>query len=50
MIRNKDSMQIEIRERMRDGDGSVEILHVFKQEEFLGKVRLFAKIKINPGW
>ena len=49
MIRKENEMQKEIREKMRDGDGSVEILHIFKQEEFTGKVRLFAKVKLGPG-
>lgn len=49
MIRRVDDMDIEIREKMRGGDGSVEIMHVFKKNEFKGKVRLFAKIKISTG-
>lgn len=37
----------EIRTRMRDGTGEVEILHIFKKEEMKGKARLFAKIRLK---
>ena len=33
MIRKKAEMEREVRERMRDGTGVVEILHVFRQKE-----------------
>ena len=49
MSRLENEMDKEIRNKMRDGDGSVEIMHIFKQDDFKGKVRLFAKLKINPG-
>jgi len=34
----------EIREKMRGGSGSVEIVHIFKKDELMGKARLFARI------
>ncbi len=49
MIRQGVSMKSEIRERMRDGTGSVEILHVFSKEDLRGKARLFARIGIGAG-
>ncbi|AEV68877.1 cupin domain-containing protein [Acetivibrio clariflavus] len=49
MIKRADEMVKEIKEQMRGGKGSVEILHIFKQEELKGKARLCAKITINPG-
>ncbi|HHV63460.1 MAG TPA: cupin domain-containing protein [Firmicutes bacterium] len=49
MIREATDMAREIRERMRDGKGSVEITHIFKQEELKGKARLVARITIPPG-
>ena len=47
MIKRKSEMEKEIRERMRDGSGRVEITHVFKKEELKGRVRLFARIKLE---
>lgn len=49
MIRKAENMMKEIREKMREGKGSVEITHIFKQDEMKGKSRLCAKITINPG-
>lgn len=49
MFRKADEMTKEIKERMRGGEGTVEITHIFKQEELGGKARLVAKITINPG-
>ena len=40
--------EIEIRERMRGGNGNGEILHILNIDE-MRKVRLFAKITLNPG-
>lgn len=48
MIKRANEMVKEIKEQMRGGKGSVEILHVFQQEELKGKARLCAKITINP--
>jgi len=42
-------MMTEIRERMRDGKGNTEILHIIKKEETNGKVRLFAKVTLKKG-
>ena len=47
MIRKSNDMVKEVRQRMRDGCGSVEITHVFKKEELKGKVRLFAKLVLE---
>jgi mannose-6-phosphate isomerase-like protein (cupin superfamily) len=49
MIAKKSEMGKEIRESMRGGDGKIEITHIFKKENFKGKVRLCSNIKINPG-
>lgn len=49
MIKRANEMVKEIIEQMRGGKGSVEILHIFKQEELKGKARLCAKITIAPG-
>ncbi len=49
MIKRANEMVKEIKEQMRGGKGSVEILHIFKQEELRGKARLCAKITIAPG-
>jgi mannose-6-phosphate isomerase-like protein (cupin superfamily) len=42
-------MEREVRERMRGGAGSVEILHVFRAEELGGAARLFARLRLPPG-
>jgi len=49
MTRRNAEMQKELRERMRDGAGSVEILHVVRKEELHGAARLFARLRIPPG-
>jgi len=49
MIKRANEMVKEIKEQMRGGKGSVEILHIFKKEELKGKARLCAKITIDPG-
>ena len=49
MIREAKDMTNEIREQMRGGKGSVEILHLFKEEELRGKSRLCARIRLEPG-
>ena len=49
MVKKANEMVSEIKEQMRGGKGSVEMLHIFKQDEIKGKVRLIAKITINPG-
>jgi len=49
MIKKAEEMKLEIREKMRGGSGNVEILHILNMDEVKGKVRLFAKITLNPG-
>lgn len=49
MIKRMAEMKSEIREQMRGGKGSVELIHILNREEMKGKVRLFAKIVLNPG-
>lgn len=49
MVKRAEEMIKEIKEQMRGGKGSVEILHVFKQDELKGKARLCARITIAPG-
>jgi mannose-6-phosphate isomerase-like protein (cupin superfamily) len=49
MVKPGTAMTREIRERMRGGAGSVEILHVFRQEELGGAARLFARLTIPKG-
>jgi mannose-6-phosphate isomerase-like protein (cupin superfamily) len=49
MIKGKDLMERELRERMREGAGKVEILHVFSREELRGKARLFARLRLVKG-
>lgn len=49
MVKNANEMVSEIKHQMRGGKGSVEMLHIFRQDELKGKVRIIAKITINPG-
>lgn len=50
MIRRGEGMESEIRQRMRDGKGSVEILQILRKEDIPGgKVRLFARLRLPPG-
>ena len=49
MVKREAEMIKEIREKMRGGEGEVEILHLFKQEELKGKARLIAKVRLKPG-
>lgn len=49
MIKRMSEMKTEIREQMRGGKGSVELIHILNKEEMKGKVRLFAKVVLNPG-
>jgi mannose-6-phosphate isomerase-like protein (cupin superfamily) len=47
MVKKSPDMEKEVRERMRDGMGKVEIIHLFKKEELKGKVRLLARLVLK---
>ena len=50
MIRKKDECEIEYREHMRDGEGTVEITNfITSPDELCAKGRLFSKITLKPG-
>jgi len=49
MVKRGTVMEREVRDRMRGGAGSVEILHVFRQDELGGAARLFARLRLPPG-
>ena len=49
MFKNSSEMIREIKDQMRGGKGSVEIMHIFMKEELKGKARLVAKITLNSG-
>ncbi len=50
MIRKPADFNIEQKEHMRDGDGTVILTHfITGPEELNGKGRLFSKITLNPG-
>jgi mannose-6-phosphate isomerase-like protein (cupin superfamily) len=49
-VRKKhDEMEVEKREKMRDGKGVVTIRHLFKKDEFNAKVRFCARLTLPPG-
>ena len=49
MFKEAHQMQTEWKERMRGGEGTVELQHVFTQDELTGKCRLMARITLQPG-
>ncbi len=49
MLRKGQEMEREVRQRMREGKGEVEIVHIFKKEELGGKTRLFARLLLGSG-
>ncbi len=50
MIRKKDDCNVEYREHMRDGKGTVEITNFIEGPgDLCGKGRLFSKITLNSG-
>jgi mannose-6-phosphate isomerase-like protein (cupin superfamily) len=49
MVRKMADMEKQVRREMRGGKGTVEIQHVFRQEELKGKARLFARMTVAPG-
>lgn len=49
MIRYGKDMVREVRARMRDGKGEVEMTHIFTPDELASKIRLCAQISIPPG-
>ena len=49
MIRKADQMEHEFRQNMRGGEGTVQIIHLFKEGEYKGNARLYARIVLEPG-
>jgi len=49
MIRKNQEMEKELRERMRGGNGSVEVIHIFRSRELKGRTRLFARLRLAAG-
>ena len=49
MIRRARECEKELREHMRDGDGTVEILNLATPAELNDKGRLFARITLHTG-
>lgn len=49
MFRKADEMELELRENMRGGNGTVRIKHIFKSDELKGKARMMAEITLPEG-
>jgi quercetin dioxygenase-like cupin family protein len=49
MIKRVEEMVQETRSQMRGGQGEVQIIHLFKPDEFRGKARLYARVILEPG-
>lgn len=48
MVKKAEQMRRELKERMRGGDGAVELVHILEDGEYKGKARLLAKIILRP--
>ena len=49
MIRTESQMKVEVREKMRGGEGAVTIRHYFDKDEFSANARLCARLTLPPG-
>ncbi|WP_026486607.1 cupin domain-containing protein [Caldanaerobius polysaccharolyticus] len=49
MIKRAQDMEIELREKMRGGNGTVKILHIFDKGELPSKSRLLAHMTLEKG-
>ncbi len=49
MLKHSSEMTVEIREKMRGGNGNVKLQNIFNAEEIMGKCRLFSQITLEPG-
>lgn len=49
MFKKKSEMTLEVREKMRGGNGQVKMLNIFSPDEIMGKCRLFNKVILEPG-
>lgn len=49
MIRRNGTYEVDVRNEMRGGKGSVRIEHFWSKGEMKGKTRLFAKLTLEPG-
>jgi mannose-6-phosphate isomerase-like protein (cupin superfamily) len=49
MIQRPGSMEVEVREKMKGGKGSVAVTHLLHQIQMKGKCRFFGRMLINPG-
>ena len=49
MIKRANEMITDLKHQMRGGTGTVEMTHIFKQDELTGKARLFARVTLNKG-
>ena len=49
MIRKSSDMEVEVREHMRGGEGSVTFRHMLKPDDFTAPVRLCSVLTIPPG-
>lgn len=49
MIQRAGNMEMEVREKMKDGKGAVKVIHLLRQIQMRGKCRFFGKMVIEPG-
>jgi mannose-6-phosphate isomerase-like protein (cupin superfamily) len=49
MIQRAGNMEVEVREKMKDGKGAIPVTHLLRQIQMKGKCRFFGHMLINPG-
>ena len=49
MIRKAAEMRVEVREKMRGGEGAVTFRHFFEKDAFKARVRLCTSLTLPPG-
>lgn len=49
MVVKSGEMKTQVRERMRDGDGVVQLLHIVAEENLPAKSRLFSRVTLEKG-
>jgi mannose-6-phosphate isomerase-like protein (cupin superfamily) len=42
-------MEVEVREKMKDGKGAIAVTHILRQIQMRGKCRFFGRMLIRPG-
>lgn len=49
MVRRAGSMEVEVRDQMKGGKGTIEVTHLLRQNQLKGKCRFVGSMLIKPG-